>query len=247
MIRMGISSIVGTRKGQEDTACGRIKGEKAIAIVCDGMGGLGHGAKASQLAAERLLEAYFCREDCLDVPAFLRDQLHLADEQVHQLRDAKGRRIRAGTTIIAVIIQNGVLYWAAAGDSKLYILRDGEILAVNREHNYQLTLDTLLAQGRITRAVYEKEAERAGALTSYLGMGGLKLIDQNRYPFELQKNDMMLLSSDGLHRSLSQEEIAQILMSGGAEVQRIAERLTAAALGGKKSGQDNTSAIVIQY
>ena len=58
-INMGISSILGTRKNQQDTVFGAVDGNRAIAVVCDGMGGMNGGELASQTAATILIDDYY--------------------------------------------------------------------------------------------------------------------------------------------------------------------------------------------
>ena len=105
-IALGISSIVGTRKNQEDSIYGHVEGGNAIGIVCDGMGGLQGGEAASNAAVESLAEAWYGQKDIGDIPEFLKNQAVAADEKVFYLQNEKGEPLRAGTTIVAVIVQD---------------------------------------------------------------------------------------------------------------------------------------------
>ncbi len=246
-VELGMSSIIGTRESQEDTIFGYQQGQEAIALVCDGMGGLAGGEIASKAAAESLADAWFARKEVLDIPGFLEEEAVKADERVFQQKNEKGERIRAGTTIVAAIIRQNELYWLSVGDSKVYIIRGKEILSVCREHNYRMTLDQQLEKGELTPEEYAAEEYRAEALISYLGMGNVSLMDLNRQPFLLEDGDIVLLSSDGLYRSLSEEEILYLVKEYGDDMQCAADMLTSTALGEKKSGQDNTSVILMRY
>ena len=121
------------------------------------------------------------------------------DQAVNNLKNEDGRPLNGGTTVVAVVIENNKMYFLSVGDSKIYILRDNEILAVNREHNYRLSLDEKLKKGQITKEQYIAEEDQAEALISYLGMGNVSLMDINNEPFILQENDIVLLCSDGLY------------------------------------------------
>lgn len=246
-IEIGTSSIIGTRHSQEDTIFGYGSGKEAIALVCDGMGGLSGGEIASKAAAESLIDAWFGRKEIVDIPEFLEEEALKADERVFQQKNDKGERLRAGTTIVAAIIRGNELYWLSVGDSKIYIIRGEEILSVCREHNYRLTLDRQLEQGELTPEEYAAEEYRAEALISYLGMGNVSLMDLNRQPFCLENGDIVLLSSDGLYRSLAEEEILCLVKEFGGNMQETADVLTSAALGNKQSGQDNTSVVLMRY
>lgn len=246
-VELGMSSIIGTRESQEDTIFGYQQGQEAIALVCDGMGGLAGGEIASKAAAESLADAWFAKKNVRDIPGFLEEEAVKADEKVFQQKNENGERIRAGTTIVAAIIRGNELYWLSVGDSKVYIIRGEEILSVCREHNYRMALDQQLEQGELTPEEYAAEEYRAEALISYLGMGNMTLMDLNRQPFLLEDGDIVLLSSDGLYRSLSEEEILCLVKGHGEDMQRTADALTQAALGEKKSGQDNTSVVLMRY
>ena len=246
-IDLGISSIIGTRSSQEDTVFGEAKETEAIAVVCDGMGGLAGGELASKTAVECLVSDWFSGEAITDIPRFLEKEAQKADEMVFCQTDASGERIRAGTTIAAAIIQGNALYWLSVGDSKIYIIRGDEITAACREHNYRMTLDQKLKEGSITPEEYAAEEYGAEALISYLGIGNLSLIDVNRQPFMLEDGDIVLLCSDGLYKSLAEEEILRIVKEQEAFMQSTANALTAAALYNKPGGQDNTSVAVMRF
>lgn len=246
-IELGTSSIIGTRKNQEDTIFGYVCQNKAIGIVCDGMGGLARGEIASMAAAESLAYAWFDRKDMEDIPGFLKKQAVKADERVFFQKDENGERIWAGTTLVAAIIDKNELYWLSVGDSKIFIIRGEEIISVCREHNYRLTLDQQLEQGQLTLEEYAAEEYRAEALISYLGMGNVSLMDVNEKPFQMRDGDIVLLSSDGLYKSLVEEEILHLVKEYEENMQNAADALTAAAMGDKTSEQDNTSVVLLRY
>lgn len=246
-LQLGMSSIMGTRSSQQDSIFGHVDEKGALGIVCDGMGGLTGGEFASRTAVESLAEAWFSQEEIADIPTFLEEEAEKADEKVFHLENDEGEFLEAGTTIVAVIIRDNELYWLSVGDSKIYIIRGNEILAVSREHNYRMTLNQKLEQGEITPEEYSAEEYRAEALISYIGMGNVSLIDVNRKPFLLEDEDIIILSSDGLYRSLSEEEILRITRKYARDMQICAQNLTVAALGDKKSGQDNTSVVALRY
>ena len=87
----------------------------------------------------------------------------------------------------------------------------------------------------------------AEALTSYLGMGNIKKIGRSRQGIALKPGDQILLCSDGLYKSLTENEILHLVTEYQENVQHAAEALTAAAMGDKTSGQDNTSVVLLRY
>ncbi len=244
---IGVSSVLGTRSNQEDTVFAYASGKRALAVVCDGMGGLEGGELASKTAAESLAEAWFEHEDIEDIPEFLKKQALEADEKVFSQKNESGESIEAGTTIAAVIVRENELYWLSVGDSKIYIIRGEEILSVCQEHNYRMVLDERLGRGEITPEDYAAQEYKAGALVSYLGMGNLSLMDVNRRPFFLEDHDIVLLCSDGLYRSLTEKKILSLVRQNRESMKEAAKALTRAALEEKRQGQDNTSVVVLRY
>ena len=166
---------------------------------------------------------------------------------VRDLEDGKGNPLNGGTTVVATIIEENKLYWLSVGDSKIYLIRDKNIVAVNREHNFRMRLDERLKSGAITKEQYKKEEGQAEALISYLGIEDLTLMDINKKPFLLQENDIVLLCSDGLYKCLKESEIGELVYYEEPDMERAARRLTNVVLKRKKRSQDNTSLVIMQY
>lgn len=247
-IEMAMGSIVGTRQYQQDTIYGEILSEdEALAVVCDGMGGLEGGEIASQTAVISLLDSYANKNEAEAIPIFLQQTAKKMDQNVAALMDENGNYLSAGTTIVAVLMKDGALYWLSVGDSKIYFIRNNEMLTVNREHNYKLQLDTMKLNGEISEEDYETEIQRGEALISYLGMGDMNLMDINIQPFALQKEDKILLCSDGLYKCLSENEISQIVQQEGDDLERTVAALMNRVETSGARHIDNTSIVMLSY
>ncbi len=136
------------------------------------------------------------------------------------------------------------------------MIRGGQIAAQTRDHNYRLLLKEQLAAGQITRNFYETEEKtpQAEALTSFLGMNGLRLLDVNRTrngnlqgARTLLPEDIVLLCSDGVYKSLSDSQILAMVRDNDIDMNIAADRLTAMALRYGVRGQDNTTVILLRY
>lgn len=233
----------GGRASQQDSLfCGERDG-MLLAAVCDGMGGMNGGEIASGIAARLFAEAFYTQE-LPDAAGFLEEMAHKADEAVFGLTE-NGKPMGAGSTIVSVLIRGRGLHWLSVGDSRIYLFRRGELLCPVRPHNYGELLRTRLAEGKISQEAYKAGLKNAEALISFLGIGGLKLIELNRQPFWLEDGDQVLLCSDGLYRSLSEERIRELLMSGTAP-SVLAKKLVQEAVEVGGSRQDNTSVVLIR-
>ena len=117
---------------------------------------------------------------------------------------------------------------------------------VTRDHNYWLHLQDMIAAGQMTMeeamSVRQKEA-----LISYLGMGNVSLMDINSQPFELQYGDVVMLCSDGITKTLPDEQIKRIITADAVKPEQKAEALVDAATHINSHSQDNTTVALIHY
>lgn len=248
-ISAAVYSIIGHREYQQDFAGLLVEQNQALAVVCDGMGGLNGGERASRDAVAGLLSDYRKNPPKERLAEFLCAEAARMDEIVYGLRDKKGAPLKAGSTVVSVIVQDGMLYWMSVGDSRIYVLRGDSMVPVTRDHNYRRELEEALARGDISKEQFEKESHtrRAEALTNYLGMGGLRRIEWNAQPFCLEDGDEILLCSDGLYKSLDEHQIKAMLLDNRVSVRVAARRLVRMALDQAVKSQDNTTVILLAY
>lgn len=226
------ASIQGDRTRQEDYYSCRQKKGRTIAVVCDGMGGMRGGDIASRLAAEQMAEALEKVKLTESMHSFWKKELERLDDEIFRLRDPDGSRLKAGTTMVAVLLKDTRLHWFSVGDSSFFYMRAHKLFCVTRAHNY-----ALLSEENSCR---EKEEQ----LISYLGMGAAELFDGSNTPFLTRKGDRLLLCTDGLSRILKQEEIADILKAG-KNLKAVCDDFRAALEAKKYKGQDNATWVII--
>lgn len=248
---IGKSSVIGKRAEQQDSIMAGegdsyLERKTIMATLCDGMGGLNGGAVASQICTSGIYQEFLNCNDWNDIPQFYRSSIVKMDMDIHNLKDPGGAPMRAGTTLVSVIIKEDELYWASVGDSHIYIIRGQEMLCIVQEHNYKMILDEQVSRGEIT-VQQACENPNKDALISYIGMGGVRHIDLNVKPFQLLPGDYIVLCSDGLYRTVEEEDMKQIICSYGDDVQGASEYLTDYAMGKGYAHQDNTSVIIVQY
>ena len=93
---------------------------------------------------------------------------------------------------------------------------------------------------------YNSEISRGEALTSYLGVGNVSLVDKNETVFQLKTDDILLLCSDGLYKTLSEEQIEAVVSESGGNIAIAGERLLKTAGRWGRNGQDNTTAVLLK-
>ena len=244
---VGISSVLGSRSSQQDTVFGQFSDGVGIGVVCDGMGGLNGGERASATAVEALATAYYDSMPIEDYGMFFRKQAARIDSLVADLKDENGNNLGAGTTMVAATIHENKMYFLSVGDSRIYLIRGNSITALNRLHNYRMTMDQKLSEGTMSPEEYKSQQKQAEALISFMGMGNISIIDTNPDGLELMHRDMILLCSDGLYKILKAEEILSILCTHSFDMQKAAQMLTSEATARCKRKQDNTSVVLMQY
>lgn len=246
-------SDMGNRKYQQDAVyvspSKRIaanKKSKVMAVVCDGMGGMADGGLASTTAIDMMKQGFSRIEKMPDIniPEFFRSGIIAIDRAVAALPKENGRG--SGTTMVAVIAEDDKLYWASVGDSRIYILRGNDMRQVTRDHNYLLRLQEMVASGQMTLEEAQKQKQKE-ALISFLGIGNVSLMDINIQPFQLQFGDAVLLCSDGIPKTLSDERIKAIMFSSTSSMKEKAHTLVMAAVRENTHSQDNTSVAILQY
>lgn len=236
-------SVIGGRADQED--CGYLctNRDGLFAVLCDGMGGLADGALASKAAAASMRNSYanYIMAGAKDNSQFLYRAMMCADRAVTARFAGK-----AGTTLVAVVISERGMNWVSVGDSRLYIMRSGELLQVTRDHNYRLWLDEMLQIGRINSEQYTLEIDRGSALISYIGKGSINLFDLTQNEFILEPHDIMLLATDGLFNMLAWDDLGSILKLPLSLAQKADQLIHSGSDRDNISAQDNTSFIMVE-
>ncbi len=244
-ISMSAASLQGRRDQQQDFYVSRQLSDRTIAIVCDGMGGMNGGKVASRHAAGILLDDMEAVAPEADMYAFFERELEKLDDEVYGLKNSDGSRMGAGTTIVSVLLFGDRLYWFSVGDSKFFYMRRQELYCVTREHNYAMQLNEMRREKVIAEDRYLQELERGEQLISYLGLGMAEIFDGNCSPFMMEPGDKILLCTDGLYRTVDQEEIRQIMLFR-EDTEHLCRRLEKMVLSKNRKNQDNATWIVMQ-
>ncbi|EOS70254.1 hypothetical protein C818_01947 [Lachnospiraceae bacterium MD308] len=248
-----VRTATGNRKYQQDAVyispskvLASNKKTRVLALVCDGMGGMSDGGRASQTAIEMMVQGFKKIEKMpeLNIPYFFQQGIKAIDQVIYDFPKEDGRG--SGTTMAACIAEDNKLYWASVGDSRIYIIRGNQMQQVTRDHNYRLHLQELVHTGQIS----EEEADatrQKEALISYLGMGNVSLMDINSQPFEMQYGDVVMLCSDGITKTLTDEQIKKIITADAVKPEQKAKALVDAATHINSHSQDNTTVALIHY
>ena len=227
----------GGREKNEDRMGYCYTRESGLFVLADGMGGHPEGEVAAQLALQTISALYQkeARPVLADPAAFLSSALMAAHHQIIRYASEKGMLDTPRTTLVAAILQGAGATWVHCGDSRLYVVRDGELLTRTRDHSY-------LEQQNA--GVVKLERINRNILFTCLGSPTKPVFDVTS-PVVLQQGDKLLLCSDGLWGSLSDDEIVRHLASKGVSdaVPDLVE--SALRVGGEHS--DNVTVLAVEW
>ncbi len=211
-----------------------------LAVLADGMGGLGGGDKVSQTAVTAIMNRFYVATG--EGLKLLLDLLKTANGAVNKMLGI-GNIGKSGSTLACGYLKEDKFYYINVGDSRICLFRDGILYQLNREHNYrnELALRAVNGDGTLEGAWSHP---KASGLTSFIGMGQIKYLDIPAEPVSARPGDMFILMSDGVYNAISKEELSSCL-SGDATA--AAESINAMVKEKAWPGQDNYTAIILQY
>lgn len=237
-------SRVGKRRNNQDRLAHCYSREALLMVVADGMGGHLHGEVAAQIAVQYLTETFQreAKPRLSDPFMFLAGGLQNAHQAVQdyalakRLPEAESPR----TTCVACIVQDSIAYWAHAGDSRLYALRDGRILTRTRDHS---TVQSMIDDGQLTPAEAMHHPLRNRI---YSCLGGLQ---NPQFDFSrkttLQSGDVIALMSDGVWGPLEDLQITSALY--GRDVMQAVPALIDEAERSGGANCDNLSLVAMSW
>lgn len=209
-------------------------------LLADGMGGHPEGEVASQMTLQVISALYqkAAQPEIEDVKAFFNMAILQAHRQILRYAAERGLTDTPRTTVVACIVQDGAATWVHCGDSRLYLVREGELLVRTRDHSY-------LEQHQHSKPGVAIPAHfNRNVLYTCLGSPSKPVFDITG-PVPLQQGDRILLCSDGLWGNLEDSDITFHLGQNavGVAVPELVER--ALIKGGPKS--DNVTVIAMEW
>ena len=209
---------------------------KNLFIVADGMGGHKAGAVASQEAIETILRQ-IKKSHLTEVIEILDQAITLANASVYIDAEEDPSKAGMGTTLVAATVDEGELYVANVGDSRLYLFDGEKLTQITEDHS---VVEELVRRGSITEQDARIHPQR-NRITRAIGVTRNVRVDYFDVP--VSAGDQILLCSDGLSNMLENEQIETVLRTYSDIVTKT-ETLIAMAL--EAGGSDNTSAVLIE-
>ncbi len=240
---IGITDKGKCREKNEDTFITQEVPGKDLIIACviDGVGGYNGGEVAAGIARSVILE--HLENLSGDIIGSLRLAVIAANEKIHDMRNGSENNAMACVLTCAVAdIKNNKLYYSHVGDTRLYLLRDGSLIKISRDHS---VIGFLEESGRLSerdamRHPRRNEVSRALGFEEEISTAA-DYIETGESPF--LPGDIILLCSDGLSDMISSITITSILNRNKSLAKRAQELVDAANEAG---GNDNITAVLVQ-
>ena len=226
----------GGREKNEDRMGYCYTREAGLFVLADGMGGHPEGEVAAQIALQTIAARFQsqAKPALADVQEFLSSALLAAHHQILRYASDKGALDSPRTTLVVAVLQGGSATWAHCGDSRLYMVRAGELLTRTRDHSYMELPNIPASLAHINRNV----------LFTCLGSPTKPIYDLAG-PVALEQGDRILLCSDGLWGALSDEQISHDLAR--LPVSQAVPELVESALRTAGEGSDNVTVIALEW
>ena len=194
-------------------------GNLNVAIVCDGVGSAEEGAQAAKRVTSYLINNFKIRPKTWSIEKSIKSFVHSINSILYKESQINYERSELVTTLAMVVIEGNRLFGVNVGDSRVYLIRDNTLTQLSSDHAMQ-------------------EEGYENVLTQAIGISE----DVTPYYFEniIQKDDKILLCSDGLYNVLSEDAIKENISKGAIALVKHASKLTDDNL------PDDTTAIVLE-
>lgn len=234
------ASHIGNRKYNQDRVAYAYNDDALLLVLADGMGGHLHGEVAASIVMETFTEAFSLQQEISEPMVFLSDTMLCAHQRIMNLPHHEEGQF-PGTTCVAALVQGGRVYWGHAGDSRLYLLRDGRMVT--------RTLDHSIVQSWLEMGVIDEEEARThpkrNQITNCLGGVENLFTMEAGSSVELQRGDVVVLCSDGLFAPFPDKELAAAF--DHTPVGTALDRLVAGALLRERGRSDNITGIAMGW
>lgn len=237
------ASHIGNRRFNQDRAAYAYSSEALLLVLADGMGGHLHGEVAADLIIGTFVESFGrnARPRIADANEFVSDAMRRANERIMRVAHDQSLGGFPGSTCVAALIQGGKVYWGHAGDSRLYLLRNGAVLNRTRDHSM---VQQWFEWGILTAEEARVHPQRNQITNCLGGVEDMFYMEQGQ-SVALQSGDVLLLGSDGLWGPFTDQELAGEFAA--TAVSEALDGLVARALEREAGHSDNVTGIAMRW
>lgn len=237
-------SALGDRNDNQDRAAIVVAEDAALMLVFDGMGGHSDGAKAAEIGLNIVQEIFMATAlPVFDPQGFLYTALARAHDEVVKIGTDLAVDFRPRATCAVCLIQEGGSYWGHIGDSRIYQMRDGQLVSRSRDHSH---VEVLIQEGAITE---EEAMDHPMRNFVECCIGGDAPVPDMSITAKraLSPGDVLLACSDGLWSGLNDEEMAKVATRSSESLAENLKTLSIRALQANAPYSDNTTGTALRW
>jgi PPM family protein phosphatase len=227
------------RAGNEDSLYADADQERGLFIVADGMGGHAAGEVASEMAVQIVARDLAALRDVTraDAGTIMADALKSANRAIYERTIQEADKQGMGTTASCLLMGQGRYIIGHIGDSRVYLLRDGEFRQITKDHSY--------VQEQVDAGFLTPEQARYHPYSNVITrcVGANAAVEADVLTGELQAGDLYLVASDGLTGMVEDPQLKKLLESRQTPGRIVDAMITEA---NRRGGLDNITAIVVQ-
>ena len=237
MLRSAARSDVGLRRAANEDFFA-LDETAGLFVVADGLGGHAAGRVASELAVGRFVASMGAPGSASDL-ARLRAACVSAHQAILERATADSALRGMGTTLSALWFRERRVALVHVGDSRIYVFRDRKLHGLTFDHSL---VSEMVFRGALTHRQARTHPYRH-VITRALGLGDS--IEPDTVELQALPGDIFLLCSDGITGQLDYEDLAQVLLAGGSDLETTAQRLIDIA--NESGGDDNATVVLAEF
>lgn len=237
-------SALGDRQDNQDRAAVIVTEHAALMLVFDGMGGHSDGARAAQTGLKTVEDMFRAAKlPLFDPQGFLYTALARAHDEVVRIGADLDVDYRPRATCALSLIQEGGAWWGHVGDSRIYHLRNGAVLARSRDHSH---VEVLIQEGAITEEEALDHPMRNFVECCIGGDAPVPDMSITRKK-RLEPGDVLLACSDGLWSGINDAQFAELSRGANGTLGDDLKELSVKAMNRNSPYSDNTTGTVLRW
>jgi len=240
--QVGKTSRLGNRSVNEDHLGMAESSDAVLLVLADGMGGYKGGQVASRVLVKHMLQCFKSSQFPIrNPPTFLKELIADAHLAIIRAGSRQDPPVEPRTTCVVCLVQGDRAWWAHVGDSRLYLFRMGQPAIRTVDHS---KIEELFRKGKINEKEMKKHPQR-NLVTRCVGYQQCPPIATVSGEIQLGKSDLIMLCSDGLWGTLSDEVIEKIFTD--FTITMAVENLASSAENQAYPESDNVSVIAFRW
>lgn len=236
----GTGQTTGNREIQADAIGISITTAGKLAVMADGIGKENTGKVCASLAVKEFMEAFSFYKSLHNPEYFFERTMY----SVHMNMQKTLEERRGGASVGAVFLADGRLYYAMAGQIRIALLRNGELIPLSEGQTIGVLAQRAYKDGRMSRqeTIWSMEDTE---IWNYVGKDGFHQMEVGELPVELKKGDLVVMMTKGIFDEVSYADMEKILTNPALTAQEKADRIIRKAEWSDAPDKENGSVMVL--